>query len=302
MCAKPFVFSALAVLAGCATVPAEPSYTPASYAEKQTQCANAGSGQEAWTAPAPPVRIFGNTYDVGTCGITALLVTSAEGHVLLDSGMPEVAGQIAGNIEALGADLTDVEWLLSSHEHLDHVGATAEIKRRSGAKAAALAKAKQPLETGEPWPEDPQATIIPPFEGFSIERTMRDGDVLQLGPLAFTVHATPAHTPGSSSFTWKSCEYGTCRTIAYADSISTPAADDYRFSDHPDYAAHLRMGFDAVAALPCDILLTPHPGASGMDERMASGDLYDPAACARYARTGEANFDARRAEEAELDQ
>ena len=287
----------LLALAGCATVPAEPAYTPATYAERQAQCADAGDGQEAWVAPAPPVRIFGNTYDVGTCGITALLVTSPEGHVLLDTGMPEVAGQIVANIRALGANPADVAWLLSSHEHLDHVGASAEVKRLTGAKAAALVKAQQPLETGEPWSEDPQLAIIPRFEGFAIDRVMQDGETLQVGGTTFTIHATPAHTPGSTSWTWESCEDGVCRTVAYADSISTPAADDYRFSDHPDYVARLRTGFAAVAALPCDILLTPHPSASEMDERLAAGAPYDPAACAAYARTGEANFDRRLAGE-----
>ena len=288
----------LTALAGCATLPQSATYTPATYAEKQAQCANAGDGSEAWIAPAPPVHVHGNTYDVGTCGITALLVTSPDGHVLLDTGMPEAADLIAANIQKLGARLEDVKWLLSSHEHLDHVGATAEMKRRTGARTAALAKAQLPLETGKPWPEDPQLTIIPEFEGFPIDKVMQDGEVLRLGQLAFTLHANPSHTPGSSSWTWQSCEDGTCRTIAYADSISTPAADDYHFGEHPEYVAKVRTGFAAVAALPCDILLTPHPSASGMDARMASGQLYDAAACAEYARTGAANFDKRLAEEA----
>ena len=76
MSAKFLAALPLLALAACATGPAEPSYTPATYAERQAQCADAGEGQEGWVAPAPPVRIFGNTYDVGTCGITALLVTS----------------------------------------------------------------------------------------------------------------------------------------------------------------------------------------------------------------------------------
>ena len=297
MSARTIAALTLLALAACATVQGEPAYTPATYAERQAQCANAGDGREAWVAPAPPVRIFGNTYDVGTCGITALLVTSPEGHVLLDTGMPEVAEQIVANIRALGADPADVAWLLSSHEHLDHVGATAEVKRLTGARAAALVKAQQPLETGEPWPEDPQLTIIPRFEGFAIDRVMQDGDTLEVGGMTFTIHATPAHTPGSTSWTWESCEDGNCWTMTYADSLSTPAADSYRFSDHEDYATGARKGFAAAAALPCGILLTPHPSASGMDERLASGTPANPSACRAYASQAEANFDRRLAGE-----
>lgn len=296
--ALPLLAHPVLGLAACATVPAEPAYTPATFAEKQAACAGIDDMVQSWSAPAPPVHVHGNTYDVGTCGITALLVTSPQGHVLIDSGVAEAAPMILANIRALGADPADVEWLLSSHEHYDHVAATAAIKRATGAQAAALASARRQLETGRPLPQDPQLAIIDPFDGFAIERVMQDGEVLTVGPNGFTAHATPAHTPGSTSWTWQSCEDGTCRTVAYADSISTPAADDYRFSDHPDYVAALRPGFAAVAALPCDILLTPHPSASGMDERMASGTLYDPTACTAYARTGAANFDKRLAAEA----
>ena len=297
MSARVFVSLPLLALGACATVPAEPAYTPATFADKQAACAGIDDMVQSWSAPAPPVHVHGDTYDVGTCGITALLVTSPQGHVLIDSGVAEAAPMILANIRALGADPADVQWLLSSHEHYDHVAATAAIKRATGAQAAALASAREQFETGRPLPQDPQLTIIDPFEGFTIERVMQDGDTLTFGPMTFTAHSTPAHTPGSTSWTWQSCEDGVCRTIAYADSISTPAADDYRFSDHPDYVARLRTGFDAVAALPCDILLTPHPSASGMNKRMAAGTLYNPAACADYARTGEANFDRRLAGE-----
>ncbi|GGD49529.1 hypothetical protein GCM10011411_06630 [Aurantiacibacter arachoides] len=280
--------------AGCATTPAAPALTPATLAQKQAQCAGK---EDSWVAPAPPVRVFGNTYDVGTCGITALLVTSAQGHVLVDSGAPDVAGQIVANIRALGADPAQVAWVLSSHEHYDHVGATAQIMRITGARAAALSAARDQLESGRALPEDPQAASLAPFEGFPVARALRDGETLIAGPLAFTVHANPAHTPGSASWTWQSCEGAICRTMAYADSLSTPAADGYRFGDHPDYVAQVRRGFAAVATLPCDILLTPHPSASRLGERMAEGSLVDAGACRAYAARSEAAFDAMLARE-----
>ncbi len=264
----------------------------ASFADWQAQCAGAGSGREAWTAPAPPFRVFGNTYYVGTCGIAALLVTSADGNVLLDTGMAQAAPLVRANIERLGYPVTSVKALLSSHEHLDHVGATAELRRLSGGETVALRSAVRPLETGKPYPQDPQAAMIPPFDGFPIDKVIEDGEMFRLGSLAFTAHSTPSHTPGSTSWTWQSCEGDKCLTIAYADSLSTPAAEGYRFADHPDYVAQVRRGFEVVADLPCDILMTPHPGASDMAERFGGKmAIVDPVGCKHYAHTSAARFE-----------
>jgi metallo-beta-lactamase class B len=296
MFGKPLsvILSALALTTCTSVESAPPQQSVPPFSEWQDQC----NGKDGWTDPGPPFHVFGNTYYVGTCGITALLVTAPDGHVLLDSGMTDAAPLVAANIERLGFRLSDVKWLLSSHEHLDHVGATAELKRLTGAQVVALEVAKQPLESGKPYPEDPQAGI-PPFEGFTVDRTLADGETLAIGGLTITAHSTPAHTPGSTSWTWQSCENGTCRTIAYADSITTPAAEGYRFSDHPDYVAKVRTGFDKVEQLDCGILLTPHPGASGMKERLAGErPLTDPAACAAYAEAARARFERLLLEEA----
>lgn len=309
MKALPLALGTVVGLAACASAPnAAPGAAPGqstaaqvvSPAEWVAACADAPQGNEGWTVPAPPVRVFGNTYMVGTCGINALLVVTDEGAVLLDSGMPEAAPLIAANIERAGIRLADVKWLLSSHEHLDHVGATAELQRMTGAQAAALEPARQPLTTGEPWPYDPQATIIPRFTGFRIDRVVTDGGSITLGGTTFTAHSTPVHTPGSTSWTWQSCEGGTCRTMTYMDSLSTPAADDYRFTAHPDYVAGVRAAFAKAATVPCGMLFTPHPEASNLPARLAgSAALADPAGCAAYVARAEANFATRLANEAQ---
>ena len=295
------VLAAVVALAGCTAAGQEhaPSLDAPSFAEWQQQCAGK-DGRDAWLDPAPPYRVFGNTYDVGTCGITALLVQTADGYVLVDSGMPEAAPLVAANIERLGVPLSAVKWLISSHEHLDHVGATAELKRMTGAKVSALEVAKQPLETGLPYPEDPQAASIPPFEGFAVDKVLADGEPLIVGGVSITPRSTPGHTPGSTSWTWQACEGEVCHAIAYADSVSTPAADGYRFADHPDYVARIRAGIANVAQLDCDILLTPHPGASNMAERLAgSAPLIDAEACKNYSANALEQLDQLLSEETE---
>ena len=104
------------------------------------------------------------------------------------------------------------------------------------------------------------------------------------GDVVLTPIATPGHAPGALTWSWTSCEEGVCRRIVYADSLSPFSRDGYRFSDHPDYLKAYRASIAKVAALPCDILLTPHPSASDMVKRLALGNpLYDPNACKAYA-------------------
>jgi metallo-beta-lactamase class B len=255
--------------------------------------------KDGWSDPAPPVRIFGNVYDVGTCGIVVLLVAGPDGHVLLDGATAEAAPLIAANIKSLGFELGDVEWIGTSHEHFDHVGGVAELQRLTGAKVAASAAAKRPLETGILDPSDPQAGMHEPFAAIRVDRVLRDGETLRVGPLELTLHETPGHALGSTSWSWRSCEADTCHRVAFADSVSAVSSDDYRFSDHPEYVAMFRRGMDAVEAIGCDLVVTPHPSASTLYERLA-GDapLADPNACRNYAEFGRQNIANRLAREA----
>lgn len=286
----------LALLAACAPAGAQP-VLPAG--PPVTAILDQCEGKDGWSDPAPPVRIFANVYDVGTCGIVVLLIASPEGHILLDGATAEAAPLVAANIEALGLRLGDVEWIGTSHEHHDHVGGVAELQRLTGAKLAVRAEARRQLETGVLDPADPQAGLHDPFPAARVDRVLRDGESLELGPLAITLHATPGHALGSTSWSWRSCEAEVCHRVAFADSVSAVSSDDYRFSDHPDYVAMFRRGMDAVEAIGCDLVITPHPGASTLYERLA-GDapLADPDACRNYAQFGRDNLEARLAREA----
>ncbi|MBO9519014.1 MAG: subclass B3 metallo-beta-lactamase [Porphyrobacter sp.] len=250
--------------------------------------------KDGWSDPAPPVRLFGNVYDVGTCGIVSLLVVGNEGHVLLDGATPEAAPLIAANIQRLGFKLDEVKWIVTSHEHFDHVGGVAELQRLTGAKLAARAEQRQALETGVVGQTDPQAGMHDPFPKARVDRIMTDGETLALGDLALTLHATPGHAPGSTSWSWRSCEGDTCRSMVFADSISAVSSDNYRFSNHPDYVAAFRASLDKIAALDCDILITPHPAASTLYERLAGeAPLASKEACRNYADFGRERLEAR---------
>ena len=288
--------SAILALALTACAPVAPVKTVSSRATLASQC----QGRDGWGDPAPPAHIFANVYMVGTCGIVSLLVTSPKGHILIDGATAEAAPFIADNIRKLGFQPTDVKYLVSSHEHLDHVGGLAALKGITGGRMLARAEARKSLETGISDPTDPQLAILPPFAGIKVDQIVSDGETITLGPIKMTAIATPGHAPGGTSWTWKSCEGATCHQFVFADSLGAVSADAYRFTDHPAYVAVLRATMKRVAELnPCDVLIAPHPAQSRFFERVSGKEpLADPAGCANYAKAAMERLDARLAKEA----
>jgi metallo-beta-lactamase class B len=287
---------ALLALALTACAPVAPVKTISSGATLASQC----QGRDGWGDPAPPAHIFANVYMVGTCGIVSLLVTSPKGHILIDGATAEAAPFIADNIRTLGFQPSDVKYLVSSHEHLDHVGGLAALKDITGARMLARAEARKSLETGISDPTDPQLAILPPFAGIKVDQIVSDGETITLGPIKMTAIATPGHAPGGTSWTWKSCAGAICHQFVFADSLGAVSADGYRFTDHPAYVAVLRATMKRVAELnPCDVLIAPHPAQSRFFERVSGKEpLADPAGCANYAKAAMERLDARLAKEA----
>jgi metallo-beta-lactamase class B len=267
---------------------------PATVQEWRTACA----GKDGWSDPAPPLHVFGNVYDVGTCGITVVLITSPRGHVLLDAATAQAASSIAANIERLGFRLTDVKLIGTSHEHLDHVGGVAELQRRTGATLMAMPAAYVQLQTGSPDKDDPQNGSIGNSPPANVGIMLRDGVDIAQAPFRLTPWATPGHAPGSTSWSWRSCEQKRCVTVVYADSVSAVSAEGYRFSDHKRYVAQFRASLRQIGALRCDLLITPHPSASRFIERLeGQAPLIGRGQCAAYAAEGRRNLDARLAKE-----
>jgi metallo-beta-lactamase class B len=248
--------------------------------------------------PAPPVRIFGNTYLVGTCGISSILITDPAGDILIDGGTDKDADLIADNIRALGFRLTDVKYILHSHEHYDHVGGIAKLQKLTGATLLASAPAQAVLNSGTASTDDPQYGILKSFPAAHVDELVTDGQMIRLGNTVVIATITPGHTAGALTWHWGSCDGGKCRQIVYADSLTPVSAPNYRFSDHPAYVAAYRASIAKVAALDCDILLTPHPSASDMVGRLARADVEDRNACRDYAANLTKQLDERLAKEA----
>ncbi|HUA80139.1 MAG TPA: subclass B3 metallo-beta-lactamase [Dyella sp.] len=270
------------------------------YSDTSTKPADPSDSRVTWTQPQQPFRIYGNTYYVGSRGLSAILITSPSGLVLIDSTLQENVPMIESNIRALGFRVRDIKLILNTHTHMDHAGGIAALARDSGATVAASAKSAKALALGGDDPDDPQHGLEPPYPKVSHVRIVTDGEIVTMGPLVLQMHAMPGHTPGSTGWTWRSCEGKRCLSIVYADSISLLSAPGYRYADpaHPDRLNDYRRTLATLRALPCDILLTPHP-REGFFEKVSRitpdkpNPLVDTQACKAYAAEGQDNLKER---------
>ena len=224
-----------------------------------------------WNKPQEPFKVYGNTYYVGPRGLTSILLTSKGGHVLIDGALPESVPQIVANIRSLGFRIEDVKLIVNSHVHFDHGGGIAELQRLSGAEVAASPWSAEVLTKSGVGKGDPQFGSVSPVALVPRANTLRDGQTLRVGDIKLTAHFTPGHTPGGTSWTWKSCEGGRCLNLVYSDSMTPVSAEGFRFTDSREYPAAVRdfeKSFAFLRSTPCDILLTSHPEASGLWQRL----------------------------------
>ena len=241
---------------------------------------------------------------MGTRGLSAILITSPEGHVLIDGALPESAPRIIANIRALGFRVEDVRLILNSHAHFDHAGGIGPIQRVSGAEVAAHPWSAAVMRRGVPLPEDPQLEVALPYPPVERVREISEGDTVRVGSIALTAHFTGGHTPGGTTWSWWSCGDGACLRIVYADSQTPVSADGFlytRSARYPSAIADFERGFATLERMRCDVLLTPHPGASRMFERAGASEaggvsaFIDRDACRAYAAAARENL-ARRVE------
>ena len=269
-----------------------------------TPCANCLE----WNRPQKPFRIFGNTYYVGPHGLSSILITSPSGHVLIDGALPESAEQIVANIRTLGFRIEDVKVILNSHVHFDHAGGIAKLQKLSGARVIASTWSAAVMRKGGVGRGDPQFGGLRPIAPVKNVSELRDGESFQVGAIAITAHLTPGHTPGGTSWTWKSCEAQTCRDMVYGDSLTPVSAAGFEFSknrEYPEALEDFEKAFAFLEKVPCDVLVTTHPENSDLWDRLKARDegktpdpMVDSGACRRLALRGREQLRQRLADEA----
>jgi predicted alpha/beta superfamily hydrolase/glyoxylase-like metal-dependent hydrolase (beta-lactamase superfamily II) len=252
-----------------------------------------------WAAPQEPFALYGNTYYVGTGGISAVLITGPAGHILIDGGPTGSSAQIAEHVRKLGFRVEDIRYILNGHEHFDHAGGIAPLQKMSGATVLGSPASVSVLRSGQPDKRDAQYPSLQAMTPAAKTRAVRDGEVVKLGPLAVTARFTPGHTLGATSWTWQSAEGGRTLNMVYGDSLNALAADGRSFSKNPLYPnarADVERSIATVEALDCDVLVSAHPEQSDLwDEKARQAQLGNAAfvdrdGCRKYAAKARATL------------
>jgi metallo-beta-lactamase class B len=210
-----------------------------------------------WEEPAEPLRIVGPIHFVGTRGLGVFLFTTAEGHILMNTGMPSSGPMIVESIRKLGFRPEDIKILISAHAHIDHAGAMAFMKRLTGAELAVMKDDVAAMEGGDR--DDFKYGSDLAFEGVKVDRVLRDGDTVRLGDVLLTAYHTPGHTRGATTWITNVVVDGQAYVVAFPDGAGINPG--YRLAKDPSYpgiANDYRNTHHALEMIRPDIWLAQH--------------------------------------------
>jgi metallo-beta-lactamase class B len=249
-----------------------------------------------WTERVKPYRIMGNIYYVGTADLSSFLITSPEGHVVIDTGVEENADAVLDNIRTLGLNIKDVRVILTTQAHYDHVGAHARLKKESNARVL-VAAGDAPLVAGG---GEGDYLFGPEFHfpPTKVDGTVKDGEVVKVGPIALTAHLTPGHTKGTTTWTMTVKDSaGQERKVALLGSTAVnPGTKLLKNAKYPSIEADYKHAFEVEKALPCEVFLAAHASVFGGPEKSAAaavkGDavFVDPQGCRAAIERSEKAF------------
>jgi metallo-beta-lactamase class B len=246
---------------------------------------------DSWNEPQEPFRVHGNTWFVGTDGLTSILIETDDGLILIDGGLPQSAALIIANVRSLGFDPMMIKAILLSHAHFDHAGGVAALQRLTRANVFTSEAGAPVLTIGRLAADDPQyvaGSDSGSFPAVDNVRAVGDGEFVSVGGVDVKAVYTPGHTSGSVTWTWESCALGTCYDVVYADSMSAVSAQDFSFAES-GAADQIIESAGIIGDLDCDILLSPHPFFFGMYDKLERRDDGNPFvnsfACTFYAES-----------------
>lgn len=230
---------------------------------------------EGWVTPFPAFHIIGPLYGVGMLDLSVFLITSDEGHILINTGLADSTQYIRNNIESLGFRLEDVKIILTMQAHWDHTAAMAEIKELTGAEVWATPKDARVLEDGGF--SDAHFGGRESFTPVSVDRIIRQDDVIALGDLVITVHEHPGHTEGSSSYTFQVNEGGRNYDVGIVNMGTINGGK--RLVVGPTYenvAVDFATTYNKQKKLDVDVWVSAHNGQYNMHDKYTPGQPYDP--------------------------
>ncbi len=225
-----------------------------------------------WNEPFATFTVIGNIHYVGTEAVSAWLITTPKGHVLIDGILPQSVPQIVANVERLGFRIRDVKFLLNSHAHIDHAGGLAGLQRASGARLIASAADRPILEAGK-------ISFGPsknsPFPAIRVDRVIGNGEKVTLGGTVLTAHLMPGHTPGCTSWSMPVKGLDGRPHTAFFHCSATVAGQSLAPESWPGMVAAYRKTFAKGRAIKADVFLANHDNFFDLHEkrkRQLAGD------------------------------
>lgn len=242
-----------------------------------------------WTEPFPAFRIAGNLYYVGSKGLATYLITTPQGHILINSDLGANVPMIKASVEQLGFKFSDVKILLISHAHWDHVAGSAKLKQLTGARYMVMDADVPVVESGGRMDfhyASDTTTFYPPTH---VDRVLHDGDEVKLGDAVLVARLTPGHTKGCTTWTLDVREGA---KVYHVEIIGSPYVNTgYKLvsnASYPTIAADYERTFRVLESLKCDIFLGAHGSYFGLDAKYArfkggAADAFvDPSGCASF--------------------
>lgn len=223
-----------------------------------------------WTQPFPAFRIAGNLYYVGSKGLANYLITTPQGHILINSDMEENVPLIRSSIESLGFKFSDIKILLISHAHWDHCGASNTIKKLTGAKYMVMDADVSVVESGGKTDFHYGNEKSSQFAATKVDRVLRDGDEVKLGDVVLTARLTPGHTKGCTTWTMKVKEGPTMRDVVIVGSPNVnPGYNLVNNKAYPEMKQDFERTFAVLKSLSCDYFLGAHGGYFDLESKYA---------------------------------
>ena len=203
-----------------------------------------------------PFQIVGNIYFVGPeAAHSSFLITSPEGHILINSGFERQVPTIRESIEKLGFDFSDIRIVLGSHAHRDHQEGDAQVKLLSGAQVMAMAE-------DVPWLEE----LRPDDKPHPIDRVLHDKDTVQLGGVTLTALLTAGHTPGCTTYTTEVEDEGRTYDVVIGCGWGAAGRD---MSEYPNKVNDYRRSYQVAKTLSADVFLGSHGHHWGLLDKLS---------------------------------
>ncbi|ESQ93563.1 hypothetical protein ABAC460_00405 [Asticcacaulis sp. AC460] len=214
-------------------------------------------GDASWSAPHEPYRIVDNIWYVGTEGVGVYLITTDEGHFLVDAATEEGAAVVEDNIKKLGFDLKDIKYIVETHAHYDHVGGLAKLKADTGAELVASVADRSALEAGNHEGDNTNGPAT--FPAVKVDRIVGEGGTITLADTTLMARMTPGHTKGATTWTLTALDSGQPRRVAFASSVTVAGNVLVDNVAYPHIVRDYRITFDRLDTIPVDIFLPSHP-------------------------------------------